>query len=375
MGKLVTLSRPRHEGDERPDRARDAEPEFAGTLPPDRSDGTELPQVLGVLRRRWPVIAGCTVLLNLLAVVVIFQLTPRYTAESTVMLDTRKTQVVDIQAVVSGLQSDAAVVRSEVEVLKSPDLARKVVQKLDLVANKHANPALMPATFWSRIDPIGWVRGLLAAPETQLRSTPEMQKQEELEAVTNHVLGALNIVNDGRSYIIKIRYESEDPALASTVANTYADLYLGQQLESKFDATKRATSWLDEHLSELRDKVVESDRAVQTFRDQHHLAAAKGPTVTSQQLTEVNSQLILAAADRAQKEANLRQIQEMLKSSGGADAAAQVLASPVIQQLKGQQTELRRKEAELSTRYKPAHPEMISIRAQIDDLNKKIQEE
>jgi succinoglycan biosynthesis transport protein ExoP len=159
------------------------------------------------------------------------------------------------------------------------------------------------------------------------------------------------------------------------VANTYAELYLEQQLETKFDATRRASNWLNAHLDELRDKVRESAAAVQTFRDQHQLTQTKGSTVTSQQLTELNSQMILAAADRAQKEASLRQIQEMLKSSGGTEGAGQVLASPAILQLKAQQTELRRKEAELATRYKPAHPEMINIRAQIADVNRKIQEE
>src|SRR5579871_1804309 len=164
MGKLVTLSSPRQEGDDRPERPSAQEHDYTGPQPPDRTGATELPQIIGVLRRRWPVIAGSTVLLTLIALVVIFQLTPRYTAESAVMLDTRKTQVVDIQAVVSGLQSDVAVVRSEVEVLKSPDLARRVALKLDLVNNKDVNPALTPPSFWSRISPIAWVRGLFAAP-------------------------------------------------------------------------------------------------------------------------------------------------------------------------------------------------------------------
>src|SRR5690348_5333308 len=158
MGKLVPLSS-QAAGDAKPNR-HDSKLQSAGTPPPDQSDNTELPQIVGVLKRRWKVIAGCAMLLTLLAATVIFQLTPRYTAESTVMLDTRKTQVVDIQAVVSGLQSDAAVVRSELEVLKSPDLARRVAQKLNLVTDKNTNPALMPVTFWSRVDPIGWIKGL-----------------------------------------------------------------------------------------------------------------------------------------------------------------------------------------------------------------------
>ena len=42
--------------------------------------------------------------------------------------------------------------------------------------------------------------------------------------------GGLNVINDGRSYIIKIRFECEDAALAQAVANAYADLYLAGKL-------------------------------------------------------------------------------------------------------------------------------------------------
>src|SRR5262249_16767690 len=152
------------------------------------------------------------------------------------------------------------------------------------------------------------------------------------------------IVNDGRSYIIKIRFEDHDPALAALIANTVADVYLQDQLQVKYAATRRATDWLNQHLAELRDSVRDSDRAVQKYNEEHHLTQTQQGTVTGQQLSELNSQLILASADRAQKEANLRQAQDSLRTGGGA-SASQVLASPVIQQLKAQQTELRRKQA------------------------------
>jgi succinoglycan biosynthesis transport protein ExoP len=346
---------------------------------PEPAEGTSLRHALNVLKRRRGVILGCSLLLTVLAAIVVFQLTPRYTAEAQVMLDTRKKQVIDMQAVMSGLQSDAAVVRSEVELLQSPALAAKVVQKLDLTSNKLFNPRLAPPTFWDRINPIHLIRGWLSdagGPEdAQSQPNPEQQKRVEFDAAVNALLHGLAVFNDGRSYIIKIRYESPDPALAASVANTYADLYLLEQLEAKYAATRRATEWLNEHVGDLQKKVQASDQAVQLFKQQHQLIQTKGTTVTAQQLSELNSQLIIATADRAQKEANLRQIQDMLKSPGGADAAAQVLASPVIQRLKEQQSQLRRQEAELSTRYRPAHPAMINIRAEIADLNKKIAEE
>src|SRR5215469_395305 len=376
MAELVTM--PSSRGGGSPPE-REIPDTRAPRLPVDSSDGLQLRDTLNVLKRRRGVIAGCTLLLTVLAAVIVFQLTPYYTAETEVMLDTRKRQVVDLQAVMSGLQSDSAVVRSEVEVLLSPALAGKVVKKLDLTANKIFNPRLAPPGFWDRFNPVAlvkdWAGEIFGAPEAPSLS-PEQQKQADFDAAVGTVLNHLTIFNDGRSYIIKVRFDCPDPALAAVVVNAYAELYLLGQLDAKFAATKRASDWLDEHLTELKQKVKASDEATQFFKQSHHLTqATNGITVSTQQMSELNSQLIIATADRAQKEANLRQVQEMIRNQSGADSASQVLASPVIQQLKQQQAQLRRQEAELSARYRPAHPAMINIRAELADLNKKVAEE
>ncbi len=184
----------------------------------------------------------------------------------------------------------------------------------------------------------------------------------------------LTVFNDGRSYVITIRYQAEDPDLAAKIANAFANEYLLAQLDAKFEATKRATDWLNEHLVDLRSKAQQSDQAVQLYMSQHNLVGSKNETVTTQQLSELNSQLIIATADRTQKEANLHQMQSLV-NSGNAESAPQILASPVIQQLKAQETVLMQKRAELATRYRPEHPEMINLQAQIKDLKAKIQTE
>ena len=73
--------------------------------------------------------AGTAVAVVLLAT---FFITPLYKSTATIMLDTRHEQVVDVQAVLSNLPSDTFVVDSEVQVLQSPALARRVVKDLHL---------------------------------------------------------------------------------------------------------------------------------------------------------------------------------------------------------------------------------------------------
>ena len=79
----------------------------------------DLKAFMNILKRRRLVVFGCAASLTLLALIIVLNLTPVYTAEAVVMLNTRKSQVVDLQAVLSGLQSDEAAIRTEVEVVKS----------------------------------------------------------------------------------------------------------------------------------------------------------------------------------------------------------------------------------------------------------------
>jgi capsular exopolysaccharide synthesis family protein len=172
-----------------------------------------------------------------------------------------------------------------------------------------------------------------------------------------------------------VHVDSEDPQLAAAIANALCAAYLEQQQEIKTEATEHANKWLSERLTTLRKKAEDSARAVQAFKQAHNLTQTKGLTVSQQQLSELNSQLTLAAAARADKEASLHQLQDMLKTPGGADSAAPVLASPLIEKLQEQLATVRRTRAELGTRYLSHHPAMIEARAQERDLEKKIQTE
>jgi polysaccharide biosynthesis transport protein len=364
------------------DGARPVRGWVGGQAPPvGPSDGIDLREVYQVLRRRKGIIIGCIAVVTLLTAVAAFQITPRYTAESIVMLDTRKTQVADIQTVLSGINSDAAAIRSEIEVLKSPTLAEKVAKKLNLMADPvFSPPTIVSAPLVVRWGVTDWLpEGSLELLGISTTAPPvksaEVEAQERLDRASLKVQNGLTVVNDGRSYVLKLRFESESPTLSSSVVDTYADLYLLEQLEAKYAAVRRANEWLNTNLTELRDKVQSSERAVQLFKESNNLTESHGTTVTAQQLTELNSQLIVASGDRAQKEANLREVQNLVKSPSGLGSSSQVLASPLIQRLSEQESELRRKEAELATRYKPAHPAMLNIRAEITDLDRKMTEE
>jgi capsular exopolysaccharide synthesis family protein len=158
-------------------------------------------------------------------------------------------------------------------------------------------------------------------------------------------------------------------------ANAVADLYLVEQLEATFEITQRATVWLGERLADLRAEVEMSESAVEAFREQAGLIEGAQSSLAAQQISELSTQQILARSARAEAEARLRQVTNLVNSSDSLNSVAEVLASPLIQSLREQEAEVDRRIAELSNEYGEKHPRMINIKAEMTDLQGKIASE
>ncbi len=338
----------------------------------------DLSEVLSVFRRRKLVFIGSVLLITLLAVLVVFQLTAVYTAEILVLIDARKSKVVDVEAVLSGLPVDDAIIQSEVQVLKSRSLAQKVIDKLELWKDQEFNADLREENgFLSLIDPLQyvpeeWIVAIAGRPEAPSEGDERDRIRAQISAA---FLDRLEVAPKLRSHVIGLEFTSEDLRKAALIANTIGDFYVVEQLEAKFEATKKATDWLSERLAKLRVEVKQSEGAVEEFRAQAQLFRGRDVKLAEQQLLELNTQIILAQARRAEIEARADQVRELLNSSSDVATAAQVLDSPLIQTLRQQEAEVLGEEAELSVRYGDRHPKIIKVRAELGDLERKIETE
>ena len=139
-----------------------------------------------------------------------------------------------------------------------------------------------------------------------------------------------------RTYVLAVDYTSPDRNKASAIANAFAEAYLTDQLDAKFDATRRAAGWLQSRISDLKEQSLASDFAIQKFKADNGIVVTGGDRpglMSDQQLTELNAQMVLARADTAKSEARYEQIQDLLKS-GRADASVpDSLANPVVTDL------------------------------------------
>jgi capsular exopolysaccharide synthesis family protein len=173
-----------------------------------------------------------------------------------------------------------------------------------------------------------------------------------------------------------VSFSSPSPGKAARIANAIADQYIVDQLETKFEAAKRATSWLNERLGELQEQVRAAEVAVERYKAENGLTEAKdGQSLTGQQLSDLNGQLILARSNLAEQEAKYRQLASLAASGRGVDSVGQVMASSIVTTLRAQQAELIRKEADYRSRYGERHPLMIALLDEKRNLNLKIDEE
>lgn len=339
----------------------DAEPEA----------GFNLADFLRMLRVRRGIIVGTAVTVVVVAMIVVLQMTPLYSGHAVVMLDEQKNKVEDVGAVLSGLPTDQASIQNQVQILTSRELAGRVIDKLNLDRDPEFNTNLAPG--WLSL--LAWVNPKNWFGQKVSTLTKDEETQRERDNLIDKFLGRLSVDPIGLSTALNVTFESESADQAARITNAIADAYVEDQLNAKFEATQKATKWLSDRIQQLATQVQAAEAAVQQYKAENNLTeTATGGSVVDQQLATVNGQLILAKSDLAEKQATYAQVASLARSGRQADVA-QVVASPLITQLRGQETDLIRQEAELSTRYGPRFPKMIDLENERKNLDAKIAEE
>lgn len=329
----------------------------------------DLNVIIATFRRRLRLFAAVALAVFVAVVLYTLQLTPEYTTAAQVMLDTRKEQVTDMSAVLSGLPADTAVVDTEVEVLRSRSLAGRVVKQLKLDQDPYFNPSLAGAKGVS-----AWLPFLKKTVSPTAANDP-VAAQRLRERIVDRVLSGLEVRRAGVTYLISVQYTHPDPARAATLANAFADLYLTEQLEAKFEATKQANEWLDTRVAELRDQLQHAEAEVQQYKIANNLLSAQGATLTEQEISGLNQQLASARAEQAETDARLNIARSQLARGSTGEDVGESLNSPVVQQLRKQRADKSAAVADLSGRYGERHPDLLKARRELADIDGQIQAE
>ncbi len=338
----------------------------------DAGHSIDFDHLIAAARRQWRVVVAGLVGGLVLGIFYVLTAVPLYTASTSVLIDRENRAIADQLSTLGGVVDDEATVLSQVELLKSDTISLAVVDKLKLTddAAFNASGGSLIGTVISSIRSIVDVKSWFSSSVE-----PAGEQETRRQAASQRVQGGMTVSRVGRTYVLEISYVSPSAALSGRVARAIADAYLTDKLDSKYEATRRAGTWLQERIEELRQKSLDTDLAVQKFRTANGLVSTGDRLVTDQQLTELNSALIVAQADTAKAQANLSRIRDII-AKGQTDAiVTAVLDSSISNTLREKFLEASKREAEIADRLGPNHAQAIRLRGEMREYQRLMFEE
>ena len=332
-------------------------------------------------RQKW-LILGLTAVLWLPAVLLINSMTPLYSASAVVVIDPHTNRVINIPSVSEPMGMYLDTVNTEVEILRSRDLARRVVETLNLgkepeYAATPDKPGLLTPLFEEGRALLTEVASDLPEPLSALltpAARPPAPTGSAEEKETARLIYAfqknLRISPGVQSRAIRITVEAKDPQLAARAANAVADAYIAIQVEAKRNATQNASEWLQSKLDELRqDMTITGRAAVEAMRAETGMAKGRDAPLVNEEMSALNAQLAEARTALTNAQGRLRQLQSVQPGNPESLTGADIGGDPLITGLRQRQTALSAQLAELRAQYGDRHPALARPAAELRELN------
>ena len=345
------------------------DPNTFRTLAAARVEGTGQPgltfwQIVDALRHQTFLIAAVTLLTTALGAVYAFTSAPRYSASSQLIIEGRRVFPFTGQAVVQDSVIDTTIADSQVEVLKSEAVQLAAIDSLNLLDDPEftGNEVSLARSLLQRV-------GILQPAD-------EDSKAAQTGRALRQLRENLSVRRIGRTYVLEVSFRSRNRDTAAKVANAVVHAYIYDQMRSNVSATAEAGEWLKDRLAELRDDAMKADTEVQEYIAKNNLITSQpGRTLTEQQLTDIQAQLIRLRGEVAEAKARFDILAAAEATDPGSIATLESFNNPVLTRLRDQYLDIRRREAEFVSRYGENHPAVAEIRQNLQGLRDASREE
>lgn len=339
-----------------------------------------------LVKRRWLILSVITAVLAI-ALVRTLLTPPTYRATSTLEIDPVGMNVMQVQGISptadGGWDPDFA--QTQIQLLQSRGLAQRVAEDLRLPGSN----------IFTRIEPPSWLqrlRGLVApgprasavvatanaapavadppaAPSTRRGGPATRASAATLASTTGLIQGGLTIEPIRNTHLVQIHYDSTQPAFSAQVANAVATGFIASSMDRQVGASSYASKYLQDQLDQLRSRLEDSEAALVAYAKQANLVpSSSGASLTTQNLTDLNSQLATAQAQRIAAEASWNTV----KATRGTDLPQTILQGSIIPALQTNLAQLQIQYQQNLKTFKPGFPTMLALKSQIDSLQQQI---
>jgi len=342
-----------------------ARPEWnwPGSFPPEPGEAPHLLDYWRILRkRRWTVLSIFVVLFVVVLVGTVRQ-TPIYRAQATLQIDKENPQIFSFKEIFQFSSDSDEYLETQYKILQSHSLALRVIDELGL----DRQPEFLPRSWWP------WK----TAP-VEVRAQERLEEKHSAktyQVVLRNFLKRLGVEPVRRSRLVKVSFDSADPALAAQTVNALAGSFINQNLEARWEATQKASEWLSQELTALKIRLEKSDDELQSYARHNAIVFLEDESgqrrkIVDERLKLLQAELSEAEAERIQKESVYRLVQE-----GDPGSLPGVFDSKLMQDLTLRLAELKRQYSQLTSTFSTNYPQVVQLQRQIDEVERVLAEE
>jgi succinoglycan biosynthesis transport protein ExoP len=335
--------------------------------PPDPRGERNLAGAFRQLWRRSGLVLLITLAGTALAAAAAWSIPSLYVAEARLLVGTPAPRALKAEAVLPEPEIGAERLQDESLILKSRAIARQVTDKLHLADN----PYFKIEPPWSPWTYVEWLAQCLPqaaawlhAQGLDLDPSVDLTAEQRENRLIGLLMSRLDVAMLGRSHVLSIKAEAPDGATAALIANAFADDYVAFQRQEKIETLDRVDKFLTDRIDELHEEVRRTDQAVEDYRRSNELYKSGSGSVATQQLAQLNSQLMGAQSAKIEAEARLREAKALSAGSLGSESVPEVLVSPVVTGLKQQLADAERRASQAAASYGDRHPMLRNARAE-----------
>ena len=344
-----------------------------------------------VRKRLWLVIS-IVALITMLSVIYVARKPDIYQAGARVQVDLENSgALVGKAPYVFGPTNDPVYFNTQLQILVSPGLTRRVVKALDLEHNPDffKGNSTQKRSTWQTIKGMAGLGGK-SRPEDNAKPKEELQLHTTVTPASPHedlaeakrlapfvgaILGGLKVepVKETRGLyketrLIDISFTHTDPEVASKVVNAIAETYVFNNLEKKGDTNTTTAVFLGKRIAELQEKVrTDEERLVSYAKSNEIISLDPSQNTVVERLAALNKQLVEAEYARTDAQSKF----EAAKGAGAASALADVDAKQA-DDLEVKLAERRQKRAQLMVDATEEAPEVKEIDQEIAELDRQL---
>lgn len=331
------------------------------------AEAIALSDILALLRRNLTLILGAIALFLVLGAAAVILMPKKYEASALVLIDPRRMDILADKAQTDArlLTTDSLVVDSEVQILNSRELLKRVAERARIYDDpEYTSPSPVKQV-------IGSLLSFLYAPFGS-DETAEVDPRSRILAAFGRNISVQRV---NLTYVLEITYESESATRAAEVVNIITDEYLSDGLRVQSESSRKSAEWLRQRLADLQKDVIAADRAVEVYKMEYDLVSTQsGGLVAEQQLAEISTRLVGAKADVAQARARFDAATELLASGNFATLSGNGGSDVLSKLLTDRQTE-QQEAARILSVYGQTHLAYQKIASRITEIDRLIREE